>query len=82
MAIVHLQADHRRFTGGEEVLEVDGATIGAVIAELERRFPGLGPRLTEGASVAIDGELLPRGSIYEKVGPTTDIHFIAPITGG
>jgi len=82
MAIVHLQADHRRFTGGEEVLEVDGATVGAVIAELERRFPGLGPLLTEGASVAIDGELLPRGSIYEEVGPTTDVHFIAPITGG
>jgi sulfur-carrier protein len=82
MAVVHLQADHRRFTGGKQVLEVDGATVGAVIAELERRYPGLGPLLTDGASVAIDGELLPRGSIYEAVGPTTDVHFIAPITGG
>jgi sulfur-carrier protein len=82
MAVVHLQADHRRFTGGEQVLEVDGATVGAVIAELDRRYPGLGALLTDGASVALDGELLPRGSIYEKVGPTTEVHFIAPISGG
>lgn len=82
MAVVHLQADHRRFTGGEQVLEVDGATVGALIAELERRYPGLGPLLSEGASVAIDGELLPRGSLYERVDATTDVHFIAPITGG
>ena len=82
MAKVHLQADHRRFTGGEQVLEVDGSSVGALIAELERRFPGLGPLLSEGASVALDGELLPRGSIYEKVGASTEVHFIAPITGG
>ena len=82
MPTVHLQADHRRFTGGEQVLEVDGATVGAVIAELERRYPGLGPLLTDGASVALDGELLPRGSTYDPVGPRTEVHFIAPITGG
>ena len=82
MAVVHLQADHRRFSGGEQVLEVDGATIGALIAELERRYPGLGPLLTDGASVAIDGELQPRGSVYAKVDVSTEVHFIAPITGG
>ena len=82
MATVHLQADHGRFTDGVRELEVDGATVGAVIAELERRFPGLGPLLTEGASVALDGELLPRGSVYDPVGPDTDVHFLAPIAGG
>ena len=82
MATIHLQADHRRFTGGEQVLEVEGGTIAAVIAELERRYPGLGPLLTDGASVAIDGELLPRGSLYQQVEPSSAVHFIAPITGG
>lgn len=82
MAKVHLQADHRRFTGGEQVLEVDGSTVGALIDELERRYPGLGVVLRDGASVALDSELLPRGSIYEKVDASTEVHFIAPITGG
>ena len=81
MATVHLQADHRRFTGGERVIEVDGATVGALIDELERRHPGLGRLLTEGASVAINGEIIPNG-IYEKVESDTEVHFIAPISGG
>ena len=82
MATVHLQADHSRFTNGERELEVDGATVGAVIDQLDARFPGLGHFLREGASVAIDGELQPRGSIYAPVGPTAELHFLIPITGG
>lgn len=82
MPTVHLQADHSRLTDGVRDLEVDGATVGAVIAELDRRFPGLGPLLTEGASVALDGELLPRGSIYDPVRPDSELHFLAPIAGG
>ena len=81
MATVHLQADHRRFTGGEKVLQVDGDTVGALITELERRYPGLGPLLTEGAGVAIDGELIPNG-VFEKVDETTEVYFVAPISGG
>lgn len=81
MAQVHLQADHRRFTGGEQVLEVEGATVGELIDALERRYPGLGRLLTEGASVAIDGEIIPNGT-YEKVDATTEVYFIAPISGG
>ena len=81
MATVHLQADHRRFTGGERVLEVDGDTVGDLIAELERRYPGLGPLLTDGASVAINGELIPNG-IFERVDESTEVYFVAPISGG
>lgn len=81
MATVHLQADHRRFTGGEKVLQVDGATVGELISELERRYPGLGPLLTDGAGVAIDGELVP-GGIYEQVDDATEVYFVAPISGG
>jgi molybdopterin synthase sulfur carrier subunit len=81
LAVVHLQADHGRFTGGERVIDVDAGTVGEVIDELERRHPGLGRLLSEGASVAINGELIPNG-IYEKVNASTDVYFIAPIAGG
>jgi len=82
MARVHLQANHASFTDGVRELEVDGATVGAVIDELDRRHPGLGPMLREGSSVAIDGELQPRGTIYAAVTADSDLHFLAPITGG
>jgi hypothetical protein len=82
MAKVHLQANHAAFTHGVRELEVDKATVGSVIDELDRRYAGLGPLLREGSSVAIDGELQPRGTIYAPVGPDVDLHFLTPITGG
>ena len=81
MATVHLQAGHSRFANGEKTLSVDGNTVGDLIDELERRYPGIGPLLTDGASVAINGELNPNG-IYEKVDATTEVYFLAPISGG
>ena len=38
-------ADHRRFTDGVATLEVEGATVGAVIDELERRYPAPADRV-------------------------------------
>ena len=60
---------------------MNGDTVGALITELERRYPGLGALLTDGASVAIDGELIPNG-IFEKVDETTEVYFVAPVSGG
>ena len=81
MPIAHLMTDHRRFTDGAAVIEVDGATVGAVIAELERRYPGLGDALTDGASAGIDGEIHAEPE-YLAVDPDTDIYFVAPLAGG
>lgn len=81
MATVYLQADHRRFTGGEKVLQVTGNTVGDLISELERRYPGLGTLLSDGASVAINGELIPNG-IFEKVDEATEVYFVPLIAGG
>ena len=82
MATIHLQANHAAYTDGVRKLEVHGATVGAVIDELAARFAGLGPLLREGSSVAIDGELQPKGTIYAAVAPDAEIHFLAPISGG
>ena len=82
MATVHLQANHAAFTDGVRELEVEGATVGAVIEELSARFDGLGPLLREGSSVAIDGVLQPKGTIYAPVAADTDVYFLAPMSGG
>ena len=42
MARVFLTSGLRRYTGGVEELEVDAATVRELIAELDRRFPGVG----------------------------------------
>ena len=81
MARVHLQRDHARLTGGEQVLDVEGRTVGALITELDRRYPGLGQLLREGSSVAINSEIIANGE-YERVEPDTEVHFVAIISGG
>ena len=81
MPIVHLMTDHRRFTDGEAVIDVDVATVGAVITELERRYPGLGEALIHGSSAGVNGEVHSEPE-YLAVGPDTDIYFVAPLAGG
>ncbi len=81
MPRVHLMSDHRRFTDGEAVVESEGATVGAVIADLEQRYPGLGEALTHGASAGVNGEIHAEPQ-YLEVDADTDIYFVAPLTGG
>lgn len=81
MAIVHLQRAHSRFTGGTQLVTVDGATVGQLIDELDRRWPGLGAHLREGSSVAIDSAIIANGE-FEQVDDDTHVHFIAQISGG
>ncbi|MDR7543013.1 MAG: MoaD/ThiS family protein [Armatimonadota bacterium] len=52
MAIIRIPTPMRRFTNGERVIVVSAPTVGAAIAELDRRFPGLRDRLVDG-----DGQL-------------------------
>lgn len=33
--------------GGRRMLEADGATLGAVVSDVARRYPGLAPRLRD-----------------------------------
>ncbi len=74
--------------GRHEVLEA--ATVAELILELDRRFPGLGERLTEpgGAlrrwvNIFVDGQ-----DIRELAGPQTalrsdaEVHIVASVAGG
>ncbi len=47
MARVRLPSQLRDFADGAAVVEVEGGTIGAVLAELERRFPAVGRRVLD-----------------------------------
>lgn len=77
----------RTLTGGATQVDVPGATVRQVIAELETRYPGLRDRLCDndelrpGIAVAVDGHVTSRG-LLQKVQPTSEVHFLPAIGGG
>jgi sulfur-carrier protein len=71
----------RRLTGGETVFEVEADTVQRMIAELDRRFPGLGHQIDEGMAVAIDGEIY-QDAWQARLGPDSEIVLIPKIGGG
>lgn len=80
-AKVHLAAALRDLTGGVAEVEVEAETVRALIRQLDERFPGLGERLREGTSVAINGEIV-ADAIYEDVPDGAEIHFLPTLSGG
>jgi hypothetical protein len=80
MALVHFGLEQQRFTGGLRELELDAANVTQLIAELEARFPGIGP-LLESSAVAIDGEIV-NDAAYEPVPAGAEIYFVVKSAGG
>ena len=78
---VHLSSNLRGPTGGLAEVEADGATVSAVIDDLDRRYPGLGDSLRVGVSVVIDGLLIAHPD-YEPVADGTQVYFIPQTAGG
>jgi len=44
---VRIPTPLRKLTNNEELVEINAATIGAAIEELQARFPGIGERLVD-----------------------------------
>ncbi len=82
MPRVHLSGmAARRFTGGLGDIEVEANTVRRMIAELERRFPGLGHQIDEGMAVAIDGVIY-QDAYQAPLDPDSEIVLIPKIGGG
>ena len=80
-AKVHLSSNLRGLTGGVAELQAEGATIGAVIEDLDTRYPGLGDQLSAGVSVVIDGLLIAYPE-YEPVPDGSEVYFVPQTSGG
>lgn len=87
MATVFIPALMRDLTGGVDRVEVPGRTVGELIEELERRYPGARDRLCDETGlvshivVAVDGEEAVEG-LAAAVSPGSEVHFIPAIAGG
>ena len=74
-------------TDGCAELEIPGATVRQIIANIEAKYPGFAARLLDegrlrpNISIAVDGDITPQG-LLEPVSPTGEVHFITAIKGG
>jgi molybdopterin converting factor small subunit len=86
-AVVHLPRSLvALFPGAERRVPARGATVAEVIADLDRRLPGIrdrlvdaGPALRTHLNVFVDGQ---RASLDSRVPPGAEVHVIPAISGG
>ena len=87
MPVVWIPSLMRNLTGGKETVTVPGSTIGQVIEELEREFPGIKSRLCDagglrrGIAVAVDTQV-GRLGLAEPVNEDSEVHFLPAVSGG
>jgi len=71
----------RAFTAGLDGFEVQAADVRGLIAELERRFPGLGAHVETRMAIAIDGEIH-QDALGAPLAPDSEVVLIPRIGGG
>ena len=77
----------RSLTNEEEVVDVDGTSIGQAIDALDQRFPGIRDRLCQdgeirpGLSVTVGDSVAALGML-QRTAPNVEIHFLPAIGGG
>ena len=77
----------RKFTGGAEQVEVEGATLRAALRQLAERHPAVmdeivqGDRIRPGLAAVVDGEQTVEG-LRAPLKPASEVHFLRPISGG
>ncbi|MBM46653.1 MAG: hypothetical protein CL458_10510 [Acidimicrobiaceae bacterium] len=81
MAQVHFSAGLRDLTGGLAQVEIEATTVRRLVAALEEKFPGIGERLSDASSVAINGEIFTDAE-YEPVDSDSEVHFLDIFQGG
>ena len=81
MIKVFLGSNLKKFTNGMEELEVEATSVKSLIAEMDRRYPGIADALESGFALAIDGEVIANPG-YEKLADVSEVRFLSPLQGG
>ena len=86
---VHIHATHRRFTDGQEVVEVEGNTVGECLNHLIRKFPGMEKaifarkdRLHNIVEVYLNHASAHPNELVKSVRDGDEIHLIIMLAGG
>ena len=75
------------YTGGKTTLEAQGRTLGAVLDDLDRRFPGLKFRVVDEQDrirthMRIYVDEAPAADMARRVGARAEIHILGALSGG
>lgn len=81
MVEVNLWSGLKRFTDGEDKIEIEGRTIGEILNNLVRDYPDLEPTVEAGVSVAVDGKIMAR-DLMTKVEPDSEVFLMQQLKGG
>ena len=89
MAEVWIPPKLQVLTAGNQQVQVEGATVRRLINNLEEQHPGIKEYLVDdeeddlipGLAVIIDGEVSQLGML-DKVGESSEVHFLPAIGGG
>ena len=71
----------RRYTGGVREFTIEAKNLRGVIKEMDRLYPGLGERLVEETTVAIDGAIH-ETAYFQPIREGCEIFFIPKLEGG
>ena len=81
MIKVILGTNLKNITNGLDELEVEATSVKSLIAEMDRRYPGIADALQSGFALAIDGEVIANPG-YEKLKEVSEVRFLSPLKGG
>jgi molybdopterin converting factor small subunit len=79
--VVFACSDCQLLAGGEASLDVDVDTVRSLIAELERRHPGLGAHVERKVAISIDGEIH-QDALFAPLSQSSEVFLIPRIGGG
>jgi molybdopterin converting factor small subunit len=87
MTVIHVPSPLYSYTQNRAEVEADGATLEAILQDLDRRFPGFRFRVVDE-----QGKIRPTLLFYvngqvtrtlgQAIAPTDDVHLIAALSGG
>tara|TARA_B110000014_G_C19591305_1_gene313914 strand:- start:235 stop:480 length:246 start_codon:yes stop_codon:yes gene_type:complete len=81
MIKVFLGSNLKNFTNGVDELELEATSVKSLIAEMDRRYPGIADALESGFALAIDGEVIANPG-YEKLEEASEVRFLSQMRGG
>ena len=90
MAQVRVPTPLRKLTGGADAVEADGATVAALVTDLDRRYPGIKDRICDEAgkvrrfvNIFVNGEDIRfLANLDTAVKATDELSIVPAIAGG
>jgi molybdopterin converting factor small subunit len=81
MARVVLVGNLARLTGGVAEFQLSATSIKQLFQQLAELYPDIGPHLSEGIAVAVDGQIY-QDDLFQPIAPDSEVFLLPQIAGG